>query len=65
MMNKLLNTLGLIRKKELAEYLERCALNSNTYKTSKDKRIYYMDMGAWSIINSIRHKFNIIWRFCK
>ena len=60
-MNKLLNALGLISKKELAKHLENCAYNSDTYKTSKDERIYYSDMGAWSIINSIRFKFNIKW----
>lgn len=62
-MNKILNAFGLISKKELAKHLESCAYNSDTYKTSKDERIYYSDMGAWSIINSIRFKFNIKWSY--
>ena len=58
-MNKILNALGLISKKELAKDLSKWAKNANTYKHSSDERIYYADMGSWTIINSIRFNYDI------
>ena len=58
-MNKILNALGLISKKELAEKLKNCTENHITYKTEKDPKVYYFDMGALSIISHINHYFEI------
>ena len=62
-MNKILDILGLVSKKELAKCLESYAYDADAYKRNEDKRLFYMNMGQWQIMSGIISKFNIKWNY--